>query len=453
MDEGYDLWIFRRDLRLEGHFGLEACFSQGRSLLPIFIFDPKQVENHPYRSSHGLKYLTSALLRLDRLLKKKKKRLHVFWGEPEMVLAQIFSSSKILKVHSSRDFTPFSKKRDRSCKLICEKNGVDFVQHDALLLNPPEKVLKDDGSPYTVFTPYYKRAIRAPLEIDFSKKSRSQWVINENFPTLENVISNHSQLPKPMKLKVPDAWEEDRPSSTEYLGQRDVPSISGTSGWSTHLKFGTLSPHLLRESLELEGGVEHPILRQLFWRDFFHHIADHFPRVFGNPFQGWTEKVIWPGKEENFQAWCEGNTGFPIVDAGMRELVATGKMHNRVRMVVASFLTKDLEIDWRMGERFFAQNLEDYDPCINNGNWQWAASTGCDAQPYFRIFNPWLQQKRFDPEGLYVKKWIPEINEVHPSVLHNGFKKPISPFYVPPLVDHGEASIRSKSRFADAKNR
>jgi deoxyribodipyrimidine photo-lyase len=453
MSKGKGVWIFRRDLRLEGHPGLEECFLENIGLLPVFIFDPRQVESHPYRSPFGLQFLVSALIRLDDLLRKKGSRLHVFYGKQEEVFSQILSTSNYETVHASRDFTPFSKKRDQLCDEVCEKFGVTYRLHDALLLHEPEAVRKDDGTPYTVFTPFYKRALRVPWEGVQKKGNKNVWLGEETFPSLEKVINQHSNLPKMSALKMPSNVMRKRPNSVDYVSMRDIPCLDGTTGFSTHLKFGTLSPQLLRDSLEEEEGIEHPILRQLFWRDFFHHVGHHFPRVFGKPFKASTENVVWPGKEDDFQAWCQGKTGFPLIDAGMRELVQTGKMHNRVRMVVASFLTKDLEVDWRKGEKFFAQHLEDYDPCINNGNWQWSASTGCDAQPYFRIFNPWLQQKRFDPDGMYIKKWIPELKDVHPLALHQGYKKPMSPFYSPPLVDHGEAAIRSKSRFADVKSR
>jgi len=450
MGQEFDIWVFHRDLRLEGHPGLDRCFSEGRELLPVFILDPEQVNKHPYRSHFGLKFLVSSLKRLDGLLKERGSRLHVVYGSPQEELEKMLASGRVEQVHASQDFTPFSRKRDSACESTCRKHGVQYRLHDALLLHPPEKVLKDDRTPYTMFTPYYRRALNAPVEAEAKPKAQT-WTLKRNLPTLERVLNEHPGLPDSATLVVPEYGEEHRPGPDQYTRQRDVPSLQGTTGWSAHLKFGTLSPQRLRASLEKEVGTEHPILRQLFWRDFFHHIAHHFPRVFGESFQPSAQGVSWPGSEEHFEAWCEGQTGFPLVDAGMRELVATGRMHNRVRMVVASFLTKDLEVDWRRGEQFFAQYLEDYDPCINNGNWQWAASTGCDAQPYFRIFNPWLQQKRFDPEALYIKQWVPELQGVDPSCIHRGFQKPISPFYPPPLVDHGEASTRSKSRFAEAK--
>jgi deoxyribodipyrimidine photo-lyase len=223
-----------------------------------------------------------------------------------------------------------------------------------------------------------------------------------------------------------------------YATDRDRMDRAGTTRLSAHHKFGTVS---IRESYHTVAktlGPGHPLIRQFYWRDFFTHIAWHFPHVFGHAFQRKYDSLIWRGREEWFEAWCAGRTGFPIVDAGMRELAATGFMHNRARMIVASFLVKDLHIDWRRGEQWFAQSLTDYDPAVNNGSWQWAASTGCDAQPYFRIFNPWLQQKRFDPDCVYIRRWVPELAETTPALIH-GWHTPTmldTGSYPRPIVDH-----------------
>jgi deoxyribodipyrimidine photo-lyase len=199
-------------------------------------------------------------------------------------------------------------------------------------------------------------------------------------------------------------------------------------------------------------GSEHALLRQFYWRDFFTHIGFHFPQVFGHAFHQRYDNIQWRNDKDEFQAWAEGRTGFPIVDAGMRQLNQTGCMHNRVRMIVASFLVKDLLINWRWGERYFAQHLLDYDPCVNNGNWQWAASTGCDAQPYFRIFNPWLQQKKFDAECVYIKRWLPELQKYSPAIIHNWFQKPLAGNYPPPMIDHAVRTQQAKLLFQHPTN-
>ena len=239
---------------------------------------------------------------------------------------------------------------------------------------------------------------------------------------------------------------------TNYDEERNYPSLSATTGLSAYNKFGLCSVREFFYAVVDQFSEGHTLISELYWRDFFTHIGFHHPKVFGHCFHEKYEKLHWKNDESLFQCWCEGRTGFPIVDAGMRELNATGYMHNRVRMIVASFLCKDLHIDWRWGERYFAQKLIDYDPCVNNGNWQWAASTGCDAQPYFRIFNPWLQQKKFDKEALYIKKWIPNLNNLSSSSIHNLYKEKArqknSSDYPAPIVDHFVESKKAKEMFA-----
>ncbi len=237
----------------------------------------------------------------------------------------------------------------------------------------------------------------------------------------------------------------------DYKTRRDFPFEHGTTRLSAYLKFGLCSIREIHEAVSKQLGILHPLIRQLYWRDFYIHIAFHFPHVFKRAFKPRYERIQWSYDSSLFQMWCEGKTGFPIVDAGMRQLNTTGWMHNRVRMIVASFLTKDLHIDWRWGERYFAERLVDYDPSVNNGNWQWAASTGADAQPYFRIFNPWRQQKRYDKECKYIKKWIPELSKVKANIIHKWFKptnldSEIS--YPKPIVDHKEESQFAKELFA-----
>jgi deoxyribodipyrimidine photo-lyase len=229
--------------------------------------------------------------------------------------------------------------------------------------------------------------------------------------------------------------------------------LQSTSQLSAHLKFGTISVREVFYTIAQTLDLEHPLTRQLYWRDFLTHIGFHFPRVFGHAFIEKFDSIPWEKDLQKFQAWAEGKTGFPIVDAGMRELNETGFMHNRVRMIVASFLTKDLRISWRWGERYFAQHLVDYDPCLNNGNWQWAASTGCDAQPYFRIFNPWLQQQKFDENCNYIYRHIPELRAVPAKILHEWHKKHYGHFYPKPIVEHSEESKLTKALFKNAEGK
>lgn len=243
--------------------------------------------------------------------------------------------------------------------------------------------------------------------------------------------------------------------SRDYEKDRDYPSLAATTGLSAHLKFGTLSAREAHAAVASQLGSGHPLIRQLHWRDFFTMIGYYYPHVYGHPFCDEYQHMPWENDQGMFQAWCEGRTGFPFVDAGMRQLVRTGFMHNRTRMVAASVLVKDLHIDWLWGERFFARHLVDYDPAVNNGNWQWAASTGCDHQPYFRIFNPWLQQQKFDPAGDYIRRWVAELSDVPADVLHRpGAAAESSRGAYPfPLIDHAVAAAWSKQAFKEASRR
>jgi deoxyribodipyrimidine photo-lyase len=306
--------------------------------------------------------------------------------------------------------------------------------------------VKKNGSPYSVFTPFYRNAsllpVNPPVSTGTLRLIRDRIAGEErSWQSILNVsFSGGARGGRSEGLRLLSRLGEQE----RYAKTHDIPSIR-TTRLSAHLKFGTLS---IRETYHAIGrrlGLSHPLLRQLYWRDFFTSIAFHFPHVFGGAFHPQYDKVPWMKDVASYKRWCEGTTGFPIVDAGMRELAQTGFMHNRVRMITASFLVKDLHVDWRWGERYFASKLSDYDPAVNNGNWQWAASTGCDAQPYFRIFNPWRQQLRFDPECSYIKRWVPELASLLPKQIHGWAKeRPDRKVdYPSPLCDHAKESARA----------
>lgn len=444
------LYIFRRDLRLEDNTALLCALKESESVLPAFIFDPAQADKtkNEYFSENAFGFMIDSLNELDNELQKLGTHLYVFHGNPVEVITRLIKEESISAVYVNKDYTPFSIKRDSEIQSECNQQGITFKQFADTLLNEPEDALKQDGKPYTIFTPYWKNAskifVNAPQinnfnnyysgKISFEEKvispSDNALRIKGGRPPALNILKNISGL-------------------KNYETERDFPSIDGTSKLSAHLKFGTVSVREVYYEISAKLGDTHPLLRQLYWRDFFHHIAYHFPKVFGHSFNDKYENVKWNSSDALFEKWKNGTTGFPIVDAGIRELNATGYMHNRVRMVVASFLTKDLHIDWRRGEKYFAQQLVDYDPCLNNGNWQWAASTGCDAQPYFRIFNPWRQQERFDAECIYIKKWIPELNDVAPKTIHSLYKNTLNN-YPQPIVEHSEESKEAIARYKAA---
>jgi deoxyribodipyrimidine photo-lyase len=318
-------------------------------------------------------------------------------------------------------------------------------------------VLKTDKKPYLVFTVFYNKSKQNPIQKPHTARVHNFFHGTIKCSETENIY--HKILADHNKNIAVNGGHENAlkilhnlPDLKDYADTRDIPWLD-TSHLSAHLKFGTISVREVYYAIVEKLGAQHPLLRQLYWRDFFTHIAFHFPTVFGHAFNKKYDSLQWNYNTKFFNAWCNGTTGFPIVDAGMRQLNTTGFMHNRVRMIVASFLTKDLHISWLKGEKYFAQNLVDYDPAVNNGNWQWCASTGCDAQPYFRIFNPWLQQKKFDPDCMYIKKWVPELKNEKPSVIHSWFKdkSPIIRDYPRPIVDHGKESKHGKMMYKKAK--
>jgi deoxyribodipyrimidine photo-lyase len=452
--EQWAVFIFHRDCRLEDHPGLNAACQTGLPILPVFIFDPAQLKQHPYRSLNGLQFLCDSVRDLQLSLQKNNGQLLILKGSTQAMVEQLIQSGRIAWFGSSGDVTPFATARDRDLKNLCQKHHIPFEVSNSLFLHHPKDVHKDDGLPYTVFTPFFRKA-SSLNQRQRVKPVHGPWAsVESSFLKSHRIELEQVRPPEKSNLQKGGRTQalkllKQLPEAKIYVNERDLPALSSTTTLAPHLKFGTVSPW---ETLEALGKMQqdHPIIRQLFWRDFFSHIAYHFPRVFTENFQLKTQAIIWPNAEEKFTAWCEGKTGYPIVDAAMRELVYTGNMHNRCRMITASFLVKDLHIDWRWGERFFAQHLTDYDPAINNGNWQWAASTGCDAQPYFRIFNPWLQQKKFDADAVYIKKWLPECAKAEARVIHELEKSLTIPSYYPQIVQHQASCLIAKSLFTTA---
>lgn len=442
------LFIFRRDLRLFDNNGLNAALRQSDRVLACFIFDPRQIEPHPYQSWPGFQFMLEALQDLQCQFQQTGGFLYLFNAQPETVISQVHQQRQIEAVFVNRDYTPFSKMRDADLQCVCRDLSISFHSCADVLLNEPEEVQKADGSAYQVFTAFYNRARQIPVALP-QALAGGRFV--QDFTETVNLIDTFKQ-PHDNSLHGGRhaALEqlESLKSCQNYSEQRDFPAITATSELSPYLKFGCCSIREAYYAVLATLGSEHSLLRQFYWRDFFTHIAHHFPHVFGHAFHPRYDKIAWRNKAEEFEAWTQGRTGFPIVDAGMHQLNQTGCMHNRVRMITASFLVKDLQIDWRWGERYFAQHLLDYDPCLNNGNWQWAASTGCDAQPYFRIFNPWLQQKKFDADCDYIKRWLPELNSVSAAVIHGRHNKQAQVADYPmPIVDHRVRSQETKSLF------
>lgn len=467
------LFLFRRDLRLDDNTGLLFALEQSEKVIACFIFDPRQVKENKYKSNNAIQFMIESLEDLDMQLKKHTSKLFLYYGETHKVVRKLIKQEdinqekeKIDAIFLNRDYTPFSKKRDEALKKICREHNVAYHSCADLLLHEPEEVKKDNEKPYTIFTPFFKKALLLNLKKSqknkhihyFKEKTKKEQSLNKEMyeKVLPQSKRNKKSIIKGGRAKALNILKELN-KHVNYDKEKDIPYKQATTYLSAHLKFGTISVREAYEHIQKSLGPHHPLLRQLFWRDFFTHIAFHFPHVFGESFYKKYDAIVWKHSAARFKAWCEGKTGFPIVDAGMRELNTTGYMHNRVRMITASFLVKDLHIDWRKGEQYFAQKLIDYDPCVNNGNWQWAASTGCDAVPYFRIFNPWNQQKRFDLDCEYIKQWIPELQDLTPKQIHDmqypQKQKPLlSHKYPKPIVDHKQESQRTKEMYKGIVN-
>jgi deoxyribodipyrimidine photo-lyase len=452
------LHIFRRDLRIVDNTALNAALDSAKEVVPCFIFNDAQINPHPYRSANGLAFMIESLEELSEEIRAAGGELLLLRcsGEPSAyseTVSRLIKDLKIDAVFFNMDYTPFSRKRDKAIFDTCAKLKIPCAHYSDALLVEPSEFGKDDGKPYTVYTPFFKKA--AKLTVPQPTKRATGTLIKASLKTPQvnprDIFPNNSAPQRISSGGRKNALAILRTVSgfTKYGEERNLPAIRGTTLLAPHNKFGTVSIREVYHAVSGALGTDHTLIRELYWRDFFTHIAWHFPHVFGHAFHTQYDQIKWSDDQEMFSAWCEGRTGFPIVDAGMRELVSTGFMHNRVRMIVASFLVKDLHISWQRGEQFFAQHLTDYDPAVNNGSWQWAASTGCDAQPYFRIFNPWLQQKRFDPECKYIKRWVPELAHLSAKQIHaldQGECLNMSN-YPRPIVEHAVQKIYAEEMF------
>jgi deoxyribodipyrimidine photo-lyase len=416
------IW-FRRDLRLQDNTALYHALRSEIPVLPIFIFDKNILDKLDDKSDRRVHFIHSALNEMQQKLLKVGSSLEVYYGTPLEIFKSLLNKYQVEQVFTNHDYEPYALEREKVITQLLENHQARLVTFKDQVIFEKNEVIKDDGSPYTIFTPY-SRKWKATLLEEHLKSFDTQKYFSNFFqqadfaiPTLQSMGFNEVEKSFPSKSL-------DEELVNKYADQRNFPAIEGTSKLGVHLRFGTIS---IRELARKSRGLSETYLNELIWRDFYHMILFHFPHVGQyKAFRQVYDTIEWRKDEEEFQKWCNGLTGYPIVDAGMRELNATGFMHNRVRMIVASFLTKHLLIDWRWGEAYFAQKLLDFDLAANNGGWQWAAGSGCDAEPYFRIFNPYLQTQKFDPKLEYIKKWVPEFQEFTypaPIVVHEDARK------------------------------
>jgi deoxyribodipyrimidine photo-lyase len=424
------IFWFRRDLRWDDNAGLFAALRSDSQVLPIFIFDPfilSQLSDDDPRVT----FIHQSLQKLNEVLAPYDKSIAVFFDSPEKVFEKLIATNPVSAVYVNHDYEPYARKRDKDVHAILKAKGIDFFTAKDQVIYEKSEIVKDDGSPYVVYTPYSKKWM-ATLATNPIKNYPSETLLNHLIKHEYPFLSIETIGFKASSIKVPSYTTSDFLVS-QYESRRNFPAVAGTSLVGTYLRFGTISIRkLVQKAQQFENKT---YLKELIWRDFFMQILWHFPHTVQRSFKPKYDNIVWLNDVAMFQKWCEGNTGYPFVDAGMRELNATGFMHNRVRMIVASFLCKHLLIDWRWGEAYFAQKLLDFEQSSNVGNWQWAAGSGVDAVPYFRIFNPSEQIKKFDNDLEYIKKWVPEFDTLT---------------YPKPIIDHKFARARCLTAYKEA---
>ena len=442
------LFWHRRDLRLEDNAGLYRALKSNNNILPLFIFDKNILDHLENKQDARVTFIHDQILRLKNELNALGTDIIVRYGKPLEIWAELISEFDIEAVFTNKDWETYGIERDENVSNLLQNKNITFKSYKDHLIFDKQEVLKDDGKPYTVFSPYSRKwmarlekkmalwtnANGEEKEISYYLKPypNAQYFSNFyqisepnfDFPTLEKMSFERSKTTIPPTNVTMSLIKN-------YDQNRNFPAIEGTSRLGIHLRFGTVS---IRDKALKASYLNQTFLNELIWRDFYGQILAHFPHVQKNAFRKEYEFIEWRNDEQDFQHWCEGKTGYPLVDAGMRELNSTGHMHNRVRMVVASFLTKHLLIDWRLGEAYFAKKLLDFDLASNNGGWQWAAGCGTDAAPYFRVFNPEEQMKKFDKECKYIKKWVPEFGTFN---------------YVKPIVEHKFARERCLAAYKE----
>ncbi|MEK9619817.1 MAG: deoxyribodipyrimidine photo-lyase [Flavobacteriales bacterium] len=419
------IFWFRRDLRLLDNTGLNLALLKSKDVQPIFIFDKEIIDELP-NDDPRVNFIYHELQKINKELISYNSSLKIFYGKPLDVFKQLSQENPELKVYTNRDYEPYAIARDEEINKLLLENGSELISSKDQVIFEKNEVVKNDGLPYTVFTPFKNKWLAKFKEegfhLELKLNSKKFCKSNHEFPSMEELGFKKSSI------KVPP-FSLDRVHN--YEETRNFPSLDSTSKIGPHLRFGTVS---IREIVSKVKDLNDTYLSELIWREFFMQILWHFPKVVHENFRPKYNFIKWRNNDEEFEKWCKGETGYPLVDAGMRELNQTGFMHNRVRMVTAGFLCKHLLIDWRWGEAYFAKKLLDYELSSNNGNWQWSAGTGCDAAPYFRVFNPSEQIKKFDKQNTYINKWVEDLNEFS---------------YPNPVVEHAFARNRAIASYKE----
>ena len=428
------LFWHRRDLRIDDNKGLFDALKQNEIVHPIFIFDKSILDKLPNNDQRIL-FIYQEIESLKKSYQNLGSDLWVYYGEPSEIIPKIAQELNCSSVYFNNDYEPYALQRDQEIQVSLNKIKIEFIGKKDHVIFEKNEVLKDDGKPYTIFTPYSRKWKANLKEEDLREYSIEKYSGNLVQKQQEEALITLEEMGFESKVlhDFPDRIAKNEILKNYHLS-RNFPAVKGTSKLSLHLRFGTIS---IRKLALIAREQNETYLNELIWRDFYQMIIFHFPKSAENSFKAQYDKIIWEKNEVHFDSWCTGKTGYPIVDAGMRELNATGFMHNRVRMVVASFLTKHLLLDWRLGAAYFAEKLLDFELASNTGGWQWAAGCGCDAAPYFRVFNPQAQQEKFDKSFEYIKKWVPEYG---------------TSSYPKPIIEHKFARERILQRFKAALN-
>lgn len=424
-----NIFWMRRDLRLEDNTALFHALKTRENVLPLFIFNPDILERLEVRPDFRVNFIYKTLTVIKEALEKIGSSIYIAHGRPQDVFKEMAEEFHICSVYTNRDYEPYSVFRDLHVERFLKINNIEYHSYKDHVLFEKDELVKDDGKPYTVFTPYKNKFLEKFNKEMVRPLNTTQYY--HNFIRIKPlpIVSIEMLGFEPLNVVFPSKFLS-QTLLEGYAANRDFPAKNGTSKLSVHLRFGTIS---IRKVTALAVLHSETFLSELIWRNFYSQILWYFPHVATRAFKPIYDNIHWENNLDHFSAWCQGKTGYPMVDAGMRELNQTGFMHNRLRMVTASFLCKHLLIDWRWGEAYFAGKLNDYDLASNNGGWQWAAGSGCDAAPYFRIFNPELQAKKFDPDFEYIRKWVPEFG---------------TPDYPAPIIDHRFARERALKRYA-----
>jgi len=427
------IFWFRRDLRLDDNHALFKALKSGYDVLPIFIFD-SNITNKLNQNDHRLNYINNVLDGLNKRLSENKKKIYIYKGNPIEIISKLIIKLKIKEIYLNKDYEPYARDRDDKIEKLCVANNVSYNSFKDHVIFEEDQIVKKDGTPYVVYTPYSRKWIEKfqsnqldsyPSELNLGGFVDSDKIREVNYlmDFEKNIIS-------------PKTYNLNKDLIDKYEETRNFPALDSTSRIGVNLRFGTVSTRkIVKTSSERSNNT---FLKELIWREFFIQILWHFPHTTEKSFKDKYERIEWRNNMDDFKLWCDGKTGYPIVDAGMNQLNKTGFMHNRLRMVVGSFLCKHLLIDWRLGEKYFADKLFDYEQASNVGNWQWVAGCGVDAAPYFRIFNPEEQQKKFDKELQFIKKWIPNFDKDN---------------YINKIVDHKFARERCLNTYKKALNK